>query len=872
MTDRTEVGPRVHSNQPWLVLKFGGTSVSRVALWREIATQAGSRVAAGSNVMLVVSALHGVTNALQEFIDQTANTHASELFDLIRGKHIDLLRALDVEPGELLLSKFQELQNLLDPRAERHLDPAWQARLLAMGEMLSSALGEQVLLAAGLDVHWQDAHDLLVADDPGTGSTRSRYLAAHCPHLRSPKLAARLATQCSLHITQGFVARNTDQQTVVLGRGGSDTTAAYLGAMLEAEQVEIWSDVPGLFSANPHRIPAARLLQNLSYREAQELASMGVRVLHPRCISPLREHSIPIYLRQTSRPEIEGTLISSRARDFGAQVKAIVHHPGTTLISMEGLRMWHQVGFLADVFTIFKQHGLSLDLISTSESNVTVSLDLDAHLLDPHTLDEVLQELNQICHATLIPDCASVSLVGQGIRTILHRLGPALEVFEQRRIYLVSQAANDLNLTFVVDRRDADKLVMQLHQQLIPGGVGGDSVFGATWQQMFRDGDALQPGVQPWWQRRRRQLIDCIGESDAAYVYDRDTLKYAAGSLQALSSVDRVFFAMKANPHPEILRLFLDLGLGVECVSPQEIARVLEVEPELAPERILFTPNFAARHEYQDALALGVQVTIDNIYVLEQWGSDFVGREILLRIDPGSGLGHHKMVRTAGENAKFGIPLSDIDLLQQLLRQHQVTVIGLHAHTGSGIMHPDAWQRTLSNLGALLDRFPQVRCIDIGGGLGVPDKQDELPLDLLALDESIKQVCQSLDRELEVWLEPGRFLVAEAGVLVGRVTQTKGKGERQYVGLATGMNSLIRPALYGAYHEIFNLSRLNSRCEQVCNVVGPICETGDILGLDRLLPVCEEGDLILIANTGAYGAAMASRYNLREPAEELFME
>jgi diaminopimelate decarboxylase/aspartate kinase len=867
-----EDNPENPGKRPWLVLKFGGTSVSEAGLWREVATQAGSKLANGSNVMLVVSALQGVTNALQAFLEQPARAAAPELFDRVRDKHLDLLQALEMEPGERLVSLLEDLNRLLERPTGDWSDPALQACLLAMGEMLSSAVGEQVLLAAGLGAVWDDAGEFLVSEAVSTGSNRSHYLAARCAHLPSPELAAQLESRGSLHITQGFVARNQQNQTVVLGRGGSDTSAAYLAAILQAQQLEIWSDVPGLFSANPHRIPAARLLQNLSYREAQELASMGVRVLHPRCISPLREYEIPIYLRQTSRPDITGTVISSRARDFGAQVKAIVHHPGTTLISMEGLNMWHQVGFLADVFTIFKCHGLSLDLISTSESNVTVSLDLDAHLLDPHTLEEVLQELNLICRATLIPDCASVSLVGQGIRTILHRLGPALEVFEQRRIYLVSQAANDLNLTFVVDRSDAEKLVMQLHQQLIPGGVGGDSVFGVTWQQMFCAGPALQSASRPWWQLRREQLIETIGEVDAAYVYDAGTLRSRASQLQALSSLDRLFFAMKANPHPEILRLFIDQGLGVECVSPQEIARVLEVEPELPPERILFTPNFAARKEYRDALALGVQVTVDNIYVLEHWGSDFAGREILLRIDPGSGLGHHKMVRTAGENAKFGIPMADLDGLQQLLSQHQVTVIGLHAHTGSGIMHPDAWQRTLGNLGSLLDQFPDVRCIDIGGGLGIPDKQDELPMDLPALDESLKAVRRGFDRELEIWLEPGRFLVAEAGVLIARVTQTKGKGERQYVGLATGTNSLIRPALYGAYHEIFNLTRLGAHSEQVCNIVGPICETGDILGLDRLLPHCKEGDLILIANTGAYGAAMASRYNMREPAIELFME
>ncbi len=128
-----------------------------------------------------------------------------------------------------------------------------------------------------------------------------------------------------------------------------------------------------------------------------------------------------------------------------------------------------------------------------------------------------------------------------------------------------------------------------------------------------------------------------------------------------------------------------------------------------------------------------------------------------------------------------------------------------------------------------------------------------------------------MHRPVEIWLEPGRYLVAAAGVLLARVTQVKGKGEVRYLGLATGMNSLIRPALYGAWHEIVNLSRLDEGGNRVYNVVGPICESGDILGLDRLLPDSHEGDIMLIANTGAYGAAIASHYNLREPAEELVL-
>ncbi len=328
---------------------------------------------------------------------------------------------------------------------------------------------------------------------------------------------------------------------------------------------------------------------------------------------------------------------------------------------------------------------------------------------------------------------------------------------------------------------------------------------------------------------------------------------------------------MKANAHPEILHRLVSAGCGLECVSIGEVERALVV-PGIEPRRVLFTPNFAPRGEYRRALELGVVVTIDNLFVLENWGEDFRGRTVFIRLDPGSGLGHHKLVRTAGVHSKFGVPQADRAALQNLLERYEVTVGGLHAHVGSGVMHPDAWHRTLAALGEALAEFPDARVIDLGGGLGVPDKSDELPFDLERLDQGIGEWRRRLGREVEIWLEPGRYLVAEAGVLMARVTQTKGKSEVRYLGVATGMNSLLRPTLYGAYHEIYNLTRIEDRATEVCNVVGPICETGDTLGLDRLLPPGREGDVLLIANAGAYGAAMASRYNLREPAGEVLLD
>jgi diaminopimelate decarboxylase/aspartate kinase len=194
--------------------------------------------------------------------------------------------------------------------------------------------------------------------------------------------------------------------------------------------------------------------------------------------------------------------------------------------------------------------------------------------------------------------------------------------------------------------------------------------------------------------------------------------------------------------------------------------------------------------------------------------------------------------------------------------------VGLHAHTGSGILSADNWRQVAQVLGTAATDFPHLRILDLGGGLGVPEKRDDRGLDLEALGAGLDEIRAAWPR-YRLWLEPGRYVIAEAGVLVTTVTQTKGKGEVQYVGVSAGMNSLIRPALYGAYHEIANISRWGEQAAEVVNVVGPICESGDRLGTDRLLPTCHEGDILAIANAGAYGYVMGSRYNLREPATEV---
>ena len=486
-------------------------------------------------------------------------------------------------------------------------------------------------------------------------------------------------------------------------------------------------------------------------------------------------------------------------------------------------------------------------------------------------LAQLQADLKPLCRADLIGPCASVSVVGRNIRSILHQLGGALELFAEQRIHLVSQAANDLNLTFVVDENQGDRLVEGLHELLIRP-VRDDAVIGPTWERLFgSDRQVSETNVEPWWQLRRSALLELMQARDCSYVYDVATVLQRCTNLRSMKSLSRVSYAMKANSSPELLRVIHSSGLKIECVSIGEIERAFEAIPALQAEEVLFTPNFAPREEYAAALARGVHVTLDNLHPLEHWPELFKGRSVFVRIDPGSGRGHHQHVRTGGIHSKFGVAQEDAARFAAAAKSAGATVVGLHAHAGSGVHDIDNWTRTARLLLALRETFPQVRVIDVGGGIGVPDRQGGSAFDMAGLDAALLALDFST-AGVELWMEPGRYVVAEAGVLLAKVTQTKTKGAAGYVGVATGMNSLIRPALYGAHHDIVNLSRLGETADGIFDVVGPICETGDVLGHDRALPTTTvEGDILLIATTGAYGASMASHYNLRSPAEELLL-
>lgn len=854
-------------DSPFVVMKFGGRSVSTAENWGRIAELLQSRLDAGFTPVMVHSALAGVSDALETLLDAAVGGDPGPVLDAIRAIHDKLAGDLGV-PATILDDHFRTLAQLVDGvRLLREVSPGVHARIMATGELAATTLGARHLQALGLPAHWRDARELLESTERRNLSERAQFLSATCADDADPELQHALAAVDGFIVTQGFIGRNAHGDTVLFGRGGSDTSGAYLAARLRARRLEVWSDVPGFFSADPKAIPSARLLRELTYSEAQEIASAGGGLLHPRSISPLRRCGIPLFLKITSQPRWEGTVVSNAVGDDTPQLKAISRRQGITLISMESMEMWHQVGFLADIFACFRKHRLSVDLISSSESNVTVSIDPVASFADPAAVEALAGDLGRFCRVNVIRDCAAITLVGRRIRTILHELSPVMEAFDEQKVHLLTQAANDLNLTFVVDGDHAFRLLKRVHALLVTRFREG-RVFGPTWEQLQSRAPAPRRARAPWWELRCERLIAVARERGSAYVYHLDSVAEAMSAMTSLESVDAVHYSVKANAHPDILRTVDARGGHFECVSPGEVRRVTRALPGIDPRRILLTLNFAPRDEYAQGFEAGVWVTVDNLHPLRCWPDLFHGRDIFIRIDPGVGRGHHEHVRTAGAHSKFGMPLFEMEECARLVDAAGARVAGLHAHTGSGIFNPYNWEQVGVCLTDLLGLFPHVRYADLGGGLGIPEKPGETPLDMARLDAAIGRVRQRAP-QLQLWLEPGRFIVAGAGVLVTCVTQTKGKGDIRYVGVGTGMNTLLRPALYGAYHEIVNLSRLGQPGSEIVNVVGPICETGDRMGSDRFLPRTREGDVLLIANAGAYGHVMSSRYNLREPAPEV---
>jgi len=363
------------------------------------------------------------------------------------------------------------------------------------------------------------------------------------------------------------------------------------------------------------------------------------------------------------------------------------------------------------------------------------------------------------------------------------------------------------------------------------------------------------------------------------YVYEEDTLRMRARELQEAITYENkmIKYACKANTNIQIMKILREEGMGIDAVSPGEIYAALKAGFEKST--ILFTTNNAAWDEIEFAVSKGVMVNIDSLSQLEQFGEYFPGREVCVRINPNVGAGHHNHVITGGPESKFGIHYGKVREIKRIARDAELNICGVHQHIGSGILVPDMFIRAMDVLLDVAEKFDELSFVDFGGGIGVPYRESDRRIDVGVLGrkiaEEFRRFAERYGMPLKLVIEPGRYLVAESGFLLATVTSVKQGEAHRFIGVDTGFNHLVRPAMYGSYHQILHATDPLGKTG-LQTVAGYLCESGDTFtrdenGIqDRELPLFEEGDIVCICNAGAYGFSMSSQYNSRpRPAEVL---
>ncbi len=363
------------------------------------------------------------------------------------------------------------------------------------------------------------------------------------------------------------------------------------------------------------------------------------------------------------------------------------------------------------------------------------------------------------------------------------------------------------------------------------------------------------------------------------YVYDEETLRKRCQEMKNLMQYPnfRVNYSAKANTNVELLKIIRDEGLDVDGMSPGEM--YLEMKAGFPPGRITFIGNNVSRSELQFAVDHHILVSVDSLSQLRLLGEVAQGGPVCLRINPGIGAGHHDKVVTGGKKAKFGIAIEDLNLAQEIAARYNLTITGLNHHIGSLFLESNAYLQAAAGILKLAAALPSVEMVDLGGGFGIPYHHDTEPrLDLAKLGAELDSLVQNwvaAHRPIKIRTEPGRYVVAECGALLGTVTAVKENYNTFFVGTDIGFNSLVRPVMYDSYHEISIVpeqDRPYQEYDKPVYIVGQICESGDILAHDRTFPCCQEGDALIVHDAGAYGFAMASNYNSRTLPAEVLLE
>ncbi|MEL6675667.1 MAG: aspartate kinase [Bacteroidota bacterium] len=434
-----------------IVMKFGGTSVGTAERIQQVFEIVTSQTDA--HPIVVVSAVGGVTDLLLE-AGQKALAGEVDIAP-IKAKHQQVIEGLSL-PADMLDTYHEELENLLEGiRMIKEISPRTSDYLVSFGERISCQLVAAHFRNMGRPSQHHFAFDIgMITDDVFQSA------------LPLPEAYVRIADHLKevnyTPIITGFVGKNKKGEITTLGRGGSDYTAAILGGAVQAEEIQIWTDVDGILTTDPRLVAAASNVPVVSFKEAAELAYFGAKVLHPKTIRPALERDIPVVVKNTGNADHPGTRIVRESPTTDATVKAISFKKGVRVINIYSLRMLDTFGYLSKVFDIFARHKVVVDMVSTSEVSVSITVDKG------QVIEEAVEEVSQFAEVRVEKDLAIVCLVGEGMR---EGVGIAGKVFDQLAreniaIEMISQGASDINLGFVINGQDADRAVKTLHQVL----------------------------------------------------------------------------------------------------------------------------------------------------------------------------------------------------------------------------------------------------------------------------------------------------------------------------------------------------------------------------------------------------------------------
>ncbi|ONI39562.1 diaminopimelate decarboxylase [Candidatus Epulonipiscium fishelsonii] len=376
-------------------------------------------------------------------------------------------------------------------------------------------------------------------------------------------------------------------------------------------------------------------------------------------------------------------------------------------------------------------------------------------------------------------------------------------------------------------------------------------------------------------------MLELIKEfGSPLYVYKEDILRQKCIEIKNLVTYKNFVphFSVKANTNIHLLRIIREEGLHADTMSPGEIFMALQAG--FTSKEIFYVPNNATKEDLKYAIDRNILTSLDSLNQLKLYCLLNPNSEVAVRFNPGVGAGHHEKVVTAGKNTKFGINLTDIEMVKVILKQYNMTLVGINQHIGSLFMDADAFIQSTKYLLKIALQFDNLKFIDLGGGFGIPyhKQNDETPLDIKKLGKKLDKMFTEFTglykKDIQFRIEPGRYVVCECGNLIGQITDVKENANTMYLGTDIGFNVLARPVMYNAYHDIDILSKNeDTKNTKVMTVVGNICESGDILAKDRCLPFYKNiiEDLIVVKDVGAYGYSMSSSYNTRPKCAEVLI-